>query len=853
MAKTPSTSSPIASRSAGSGVAWSQLWQLPVLGVGLLMLGLGVYLAKPVIVPTKYGERLDVVEQYLVAENVEEARTQLNALAELGVTQRDRPIRARYRQYLGDHDALEYDRVYPVPVNSPGSTASLEQIDEHYATARDLGRTLDDSSKVRWAQALVRLGRDGDALAVIEGMGDGGVMARYETLRGLIERHRQRLGAFGGEGEGGDASVSAAALARLTDRFEDALRVDTNDARRHRQRQWLVSVRAQAYLDAHDPHRGVDYINRETQRLRAAGAQDDPRLVTLLAAAYQDAAEYENAQRLYALAQQMLNDGDPLNARVFLGQAELELALGGDGYDDRARALFTRAVRDFPLGEVYIDALLGQAHSEAMQRMVADAIEHFGLAIDQLVESTPAWDPRRKMAIDRIAGHVDLAIDLEAYGDALDYLALLKPLFGGGDTLSPRMLNQFAEIHANRAQQYMDQAQALDPRAWAGPGEPPENARRTAFQEAVFHFTQAADYYRRHAAAVTVIDDEGYGESLWQAAKSYDRAEKWDQAIDVYGEYVANRPGDGDGRQLEARHRLGLAYLADRQYVAAADVLETLSDENPSSNWAYASLVPMAHAFRETEREDKALRVLLSVVDGHPGIRPESDIYRDALIDLSRLYYDRGQDDSIYFASAIERLATAVERYGVTDRGPELRYMLADALRKSSGGLRRSAGDSSSERERVTFKNEADDRLRQAEVYFDQVITELEARFADARTDLEMLYLRNAYFFKADCAYDRENHGLAIERYREAAQRFSDHPAALVAQVQIVNAHCALGQFPQAYVANQNALYRLSQMPDEVFDRPDMPMTRRHWEDWLRWSNELKLLDKPSQSAAVSG
>ena len=55
-------------------------------------------------------------------------------------------------------------------------------------------------------------------------------------------------------------------------------------------------------------------------------------------------------------------------------------------------------------------------------------------------------------------------------------------------------------------------------------------------------------------------------------------------------------------------------------------------------------------------------------------------------------------------------------------------------------------------------------------------------------------------------------------------------------------------------MANQNALYRLSQMSDEVFDRPDMPMTRRHWEDWLRWSNELKLLDKPAgagQSAAA--
>ncbi len=855
---------------AKTAPAWSQLWQLPVLGAGVVMLGAGVYLAKPAIVPVDYGQRLDAVEEVLRSEDAAGARDRLNELAELGVTEQDRPTQARYREYLGDHDVLEYERVYPVPVETLASTAALRDIDEHYATARDLGRTLDDGSKVNWAQTLVRLGRDADALAVIDGMGRGGVSARYDTLRGLIDRHQARLGGAVARDTDADAaadaraSASAAALARLTDRFEETLRVDANDARRHVQRRWLVDVRARAMLDAHDPHRAIDYINRETQRLRADGADDDPRLLVRLAAAYRAAGDYENAQRLFAVAQQVIDEGDPLNAEILLGQAELELALGGEGYDTRALALFARAADGFPLGEVYIDAMLGRAHAEAMQRLVSDAVDHFGRAITQLVDTTPVWDKRRKLAIDRVSGHVDLSIDLEAYDDALGYLGLLRPLFEGpgGDAaggnagdgegaLPPRMLRQFAEIHERRAEQYMDQAQALDPARWSGPGQAPEDLRRTAFQSAVLHFTQAAEHYRRHAAAVTVIDDEAYGDSLWRAATSYDRAEQWSDAINVYGEYVANRPGDGDGQQLEARHHLGLAYLADRQYAAAADVLEKLVGENPSSNWAYASLVPKAQAFLATERDDKALRTLLSIVDGHPGIRPDSDIYRDALIELARLYYRRGETDPVYYASAIERLTTAVQRYGVTPRGPELRYMLADALRQSAAGLDAVAADTASDRERLAMTTESQDRLRQAEVYFDQVIVELEARPEAALSDLDRLQMRNAYFFKAGCAYQRENYGLAVERYREAAQRFSDHPASLIAQVQIVNAHCALGQFPQAYVANQNALYRLSQMPDEVFDRPDMPMTRRHWEDWLRWSNELKLLDKPAQSAAA--
>jgi len=693
--------------------AWSQLWQLPVLGVGLVMLALGVYLAKPTVVPIQYGERLDAVEEVLRSEDAAAARDRLNELAELGIAEQDRPLRARYRQYLGDHDVLEYQRVYPVPVETPASTAALESIDESYATARDLGRTLDDGSKVSWAQTLVLLGRDSDALAVIDDMGRGGVAARYETLRGLINRHRTRLGGAVAQDSDADGAADArasASAAALAGRYRSEPAPPATP----------VAGGCAGPRDAGGP--------RPTPRDRL----HQPR----------DAAPAGLGRRGRPDAAGAAGRGLP-QAEILLGQAELELAMGGEGYDERALSLFARAADGFPLGDTYIDAMLGRGHAEAMQRRVADAVDHFGTAITQLIDTAPVWDPRRKLAIDRVSGHVDLSIDLEAYDDALDYLGLLRPLFeskrlGRGEvsdeeTLPPRMLRQFAEIHEQRAEQYMAQAKQLDPVTWTGPGDAPEDARRTAFQEAVMHFTEAAGFYQRHAAAVTVIDDAAYGDSLWRAATSYDRAEQWTDAISVYGEYVANRPGDGDGQQLEARHHLGLAYLADRQHAAAADVFEKLVDENPSSNWAYASLVPMALSFLETEREDKALRTLLSIVDGHPGIRPDSDIYREALIDLARLYYRRGGEDPVYYASAIERLTTAVQRYGVTDRGPELRYMLADALRQSASGLGSLAADTVSDRERQAMTAESQDRLRQAEVYFDQVIVERAAR-TNART-----------------------------------------------------------------------------------------------------------------------
>ena len=59
--------------------------------------------------------------------------------------------------------------------------------------------------------------------------------------------------------------------------------------------------------------------------------------------------------------------------------------------------------------------------------------------------------------------------------------------------------------------------------------------------------------------------------------------------------------------------------------------------------------------------------------------------------------------------------------------------------------------------------------------------------------------------------------------------------------VQIVNAYCEQGAMQEARAANDRARYQLKRIPDEAFSDPSMPMGRKHWEDWLRWSNELDL------------
>ena len=41
----------------------------------------------------------------------------------------------------------------------------------------------------------------------------------------------------------------------------------------------------------------------------------------------------------------------------------------------------------------------------------------------------------------------------------------------------------------------------------------------------------------------------------------------------------------------------------------------------------------------------------------------------------------------------------------------------------------------------------------------------------------------------------------------------------------------------------------LERMDDEAFDRPEVPMTRQHWQDWLRWTSELDLFERQAASA----
>jgi tetratricopeptide (TPR) repeat protein len=88
-------------------------------------------------------------------------------------------------------------------------------------------------------------------------------------------------------------------------------------------------------------------------------------------------------------------------------------------------------------------------------------------------------------------------------------------------------------------------------------------------------------------------------------------------------------------------------------------------------------------------------------------------------------------------------------------------------------------------------------------------------------------------YYRADCAYDLGRFDESIRWYDAAAQRYPEDPSSLVAMMQIVNAYAEMGMFREAQTAQERARQRLEEIPDEMFDNPNLPIDQRHWERWI--------------------
>jgi len=805
--------------SAIRDVPWSQLWQLPALLAGLVLFGIGLYMALPEGEENDFPGALAATEQALEVNELETAEQNLSQMAPV-ISEATTDQQARYHLYWGDQVYLtQEDKGWDRSENH-------SQILQYYRRAEELGAELGGKRLQRMGESLIALGREGEALELLDRLEGEPARRRYLLIREMIERRLAR---------GGPEEITN--VASLLERFAVEVAAETDPKLRRAQEAWGVSLRARALVQADAPLRAIDYLSR--QIIRLSNQQEDRSdlapLYVQLAQAYQLIGDHAEARLRFHAAQKLLLPDDPLNAAVLVGLGQIDLAESGDVR--QALEHFASAVRKYPGAPDYLDALIGKADCEARLGAHSEAIDHFGQAVSDLMDRPPQLRGKAEDVTATVLSHYELNFDRNDFTLALDYLSVLRPLYP--EELPTRLLEQFAVCHELIAKQKMAQAESGSTEAG---NELSEAAQRMAYQEAHIHFTRAAEHYYKHAMAVTVADDDAHGESLWQAAANYDAAQRWGKAIEVYAEFINGRTSDP--RRLEATRKLGLSYMADGQYEPASELFLSMIRDHPHSPETYACLVPLARCQIAMDQVDDARRTLMNVVEDHPAITPDSTQFRDALIALGRLLYTQGQREE-----AIERLSMAVERYGDSQEGARLKFMLADAYRQSVADLEETLDEPLSQSVRLNLQAERASRLENAQVLFGEVIDAYEKR-EKKTTGVEALYERNAYFYRADCAYDLGRYEQAIEQYNLAAKRYEEHPASLVALVQIVNAYSELGQTDQARAANLRAMYQLNRIPESAFDDPSLPMRHEHWRDWLRSSTELNLFDS---QASVGG
>jgi tetratricopeptide (TPR) repeat protein len=174
------------------------------------------------------------------------------------------------------------------------------------------------------------------------------------------------------------------------------------------------------------------------------------------------------------------------------------------------------------------------------------------------------------------------------------------------------------------------------------------------------------------------------------------------------------------------------------------------------------------------------------------------------------------------------------QRYPKDPRMVQIIYLMADSSRKSAPPLNDFKAVPS-QADELDVRAARRERLAKAKKLYDRVVDMY--KDSNPTADLDKLYLKLSYFYRADCLYDLQSYDEAIAAYDAAAMRYQDDSAALSAYVQIVNAYCEEGRFLEAKRANERAKTLLARMPADAFNDGSFSMPKSYWQKWLAWTS----------------
>ena len=786
------------------------LWPLPVAAIGLaLAIGGVVALTKKAPGPDHEGVLKDVTT-LIERQQYTRALDMLNGpiTKSIGVEGVEAGLRARYHAlraeslYLGGGDAAAADE-------ESGRTNRLNALKE-FARAEELDPSVIDARRRGFiAQARLDMGQLDEALVEIEKLPAEESLRRIRLIRGAV-----------GEIFAGPEAFHARA-------FELMEKLKTEPALAEEDRAWIVARRASAMLDDGNAEVAVDTLLPEIQRLESMKSEWSGDLLLLLGRAYVELGRYATAREQLSRAEANFVAGDERRGVI---EALLAGIVQSDGEVEDARDRFASVVERFVGTEAQALGMLGLAECEADLGRDQEAFEAYSKVIQKIGES------RSPLGVSAAALDASLSerhrarLQRREYDAALSYAKLIVRAYPEGQ--AP------AEAVARLGRTYREKALRLmgrseddgDDTAWTS-----NDIDATTLEQARVMFEEAGKAYLVHSTKAVVIDPKMGSDSLWLAADSFDRAGDQGKAVELFGRFAQTH--HDDDRVLQAKFRLARCFQAQNDYDTAVGILEGIIRENPTADESIRARLPLAQCYLLRSRDadsERAEQLLMSMLDGRT-FKPDAPQFKRALIELGQMYLRIGRP-----GDAAERLREAIERYPDAPERSRLEFDLADALRLSASQAEKQLKEAMPMAERTQITQRRQSQLHEAKALYESVRGALEKRDPQRLTPVQALLLRNAMFYRADCAFDLGDYEGAIRAYDAAAQRYADDPASLVAMVQIVNCYEALGKTREAQTAHTRAQMRLRELPDRAWEGAMTPMDRRHWERWLETSLRLE-------------
>ena len=801
---------------------WRTSWQLPALVGAVVLLAGGVVTALVTAPKPDFKKMLAQATTLIEHEDYDTALDYLNQKVRPYYDLQDlNPEQGRLFHILRGRAVYLGEKKLGIE-----NEQNAESVVEEYTDALvGGGGPLEPRDQYFLADAHVSLGKYDRALKLAADMPQTERELRGRVLKRVVER---QLAA---------PALDADATLKLLAEFLKENELSASD------RAWALGRQAELLLRQGMAERAIAKL---VQTMPALVQECPPdalaELYMLLGRAYWDAGAVSDAARQLEQANRLLLETDQRRAEVLVLLAKIDelTKQPPDEARNEARLKYTAAIEKFGDAAAVLPALLGLGELFAAQGDFDASLQAYADLVKDLGSGRRHPDVRPESVVaslmDRFNGRYDTG-DME---NALRFATLAEKLFPPG-AVAPEVLLAVARTERRSAEAKLRE----------GAGRDLQELSRldpATREQARLELIAAGQYFRRHAERVGISDNDAYGQSVWMAADSFDRAGDQDQAIPFFADFVKYFPGDP--RQAEARFRLGQAYEAKGDYGMAAEYYRGLKEDSTRAGgtagpFGDASYVPLAQTLLvdgDPANDTEAEQLLEQVVRGVVG-DPTTPQFRAALIELAAVKRRRGD-----YTGAIQHLEEAVRRFPRAREIDQLRYDLADSYRQDARAMLKSLDEGMPDQRKQALREARIVRLNKAMELFDQVRRSLEGQDQRRLSRLEQLELRNSYFYLGDCAFELRDFEGAIRHYDSARERYPKDPASLVAMMQIVNAYLELGDAKRAETANNRAKAFYASLPASVWADPELPIDK---DDWQRWLDAMSRLRPAGASASA--